>query len=196
MINYIKIKTKYIDNTVIKKGNITMKKNTNNKLDIKKLVIIAASAIVVIAIAFSIKLPGSKTEDTTKRASDIIETVKDKDVIIPIKNITEKASFYPVEIGGTKLEVIAVKAPDGSVRTAFNTCQVCYSSGRGYYEQEGDQLICQNCGNAFGMSDVEVTKGGCNPVPISSEFKTVSEDEITISKDVLEQASVIFTNWK
>jgi uncharacterized membrane protein len=94
------------------------------------------------------------------------------------------------------MEVFAVKAPDGSIRTAFNTCQVCYSSGRGYYKQEGDELVCQNCKNRFKTTDVEVIRGGCNPVPITSDLKTQTETTITIPKELLQQTSVIFTNWK
>jgi uncharacterized Zn ribbon protein len=118
------------------------------------------------------------------------------DLVIPLKDITEKASFYPMKVDGTKLEVLAVKAPDGTIRTAFNTCQVCYSSGRGYYKQQGDVLVCQNCGNRFKASDVEVSKGGCNPVPILEGDKTVDENNITIPASLLKQAVVIFSNWK
>ncbi len=118
------------------------------------------------------------------------------DLVIPTKDITEKASFFPVEVDGTKLEVLAIKAPDGTIRTAFNTCQVCYSSGRGYYKQQGDYLVCQNCGNRFKASDVEVSKGGCNPVPILEGDKTVDENNITIPASLLKQAVVIFANWK
>ncbi len=122
--------------------------------------------------------------------------VVDSDLIIPISEVSETANFYPVEIAGTELEVIAVKAPDGTIRTAFNTCQVCYDSGSGYYEQDGDALVCQNCGNSFGMEQVEVQSGGCNPVPIFPEWKTVDEENITISQSFLKEASVIFSNWK
>ena len=118
------------------------------------------------------------------------------DLIIPIGEISKETSFYPLEMDGTKIEVLAVKAPDGTIRTAFNTCQVCFSSGRGYYVQEGEALVCQNCGNRFKTSDVEVTRGGCNPVPISQEDKVVDEDNITIPRAFLSEASVIFTNWK
>ena len=170
-----------------------MSKNANNKLDIKKLAIIAVAAIAVIGIAYSIKLPG---KDTAEGSANKVAEVKDSDIVISVKDISETATFYPAEIDGTKLEVIAVKAPDGTVRTAFNTCQVCYSSGKGYYEQEGENLVCQNCGNRFGMGEVEVTKGGCNPVPITPEYKTVNDDTITISKDLLAQATEIFANWK
>jgi uncharacterized membrane protein len=78
----------------------------------------------------------------------------------------------------------------------FNTCQVCYSSGQGYYKQEGDQLVCQNCGNRFGMDQVEVRAGGCNPVPIFPDNKAVDAENITISRDFLAKAKVIFANWK
>lgn len=116
--------------------------------------------------------------------------------MIQISEVSEKASFYPVEIKGTRLEVLAVRASDNTVRTAFNTCQVCYGSGRGYYIQEGDVLVCQNCGNRFKRDEVEVTRGGCNPVPITEEFKTVTDTSITISKEFLAKAKIIFANWK
>ncbi|MDR1065758.1 MAG: DUF2318 domain-containing protein [Oscillospiraceae bacterium] len=118
------------------------------------------------------------------------------DIVIPIAGISETASFYPAEIDGTRLEVIAVKAPDGTVRTAFNTCQVCYDSGRGYYKQDGDVLVCQNCGNQFPMDRVEVESGGCNPVPIFDEYKEIDEANITIPLDFLKEATAIFGNWK
>lgn len=180
-----------------------MNKQTNNKSSKKhnrnKLLIIALSAVVLLAIAFSIKKPDTASENDTnetKQQAIRAEKVIDGDIVIPVSEISETVKFYPAEINGIELEALAVKAPDGSIRTAFNTCQVCYSSGRGYYEQDGDVLVCQNCGNRFAMADVEVTRGGCNPVPITEEYKTVSEDTITISKDFLAEATVIFQNWK
>jgi hypothetical protein len=124
------------------------------------------------------------------------ETAAVGDLIIPISEVGETANFYAAEIDGVTLDVIAVQAPDGTIRTAFNTCQVCYDSGRGYYKQEGSVLVCQNCGNRFKMSQVEVLSGGCNPVPIFAENKTVDEENITISEDFLREASIIFSNWK
>lgn|GEM_PF-91848 len=187
----------------IETERINMNKYRKNNKNLKKLTIIAASAILLLAVAFSIKVPSHKKQTVTTTetadkagAGNQAAEVKDSDIVIPISEITENAKFYPAKINGTKLEVIAVKAPDGTIRTAFNTCQVCYSSGRGYYKQEGDKLVCQNCGNTFGMGDVEVTKGGCNPVPITDDYKTVDDKNITISKDTLAQATQIFANWK
>jgi uncharacterized membrane protein len=122
--------------------------------------------------------------------------VVDQDLVIPIKDISSTARFYPVQIEGTVLEVLAVQAPDGTIRTAFNTCQVCYSSGRGYYKQQGNVLVCQNCGNRFRMGQVEVAAGGCNPVPIFPQYKKIDENTITIPREFLAQARLIFARWK
>ncbi|MDR1655518.1 MAG: DUF2318 domain-containing protein [Treponema sp.] len=122
--------------------------------------------------------------------------ISDRDLVINVDEVTENAIFYPVDIGGTRVEVLAVKAPDGTIRTAFNTCQSCYSSGRGFYKQQGTVLVCQNCGKRFRMSQVEVRSGGCNPVPIFKDDKTVSGNTITISKEYLARARDIFARWK
>jgi len=122
--------------------------------------------------------------------------IADRDLVIRIADVTENALFYPVDIDGMRMEVLAVKAPDGTIRTAFNTCQVCYNSGRGYFEQAGTVLICQNCGRRYRMNQVERQAGGCNPVPIFAANKTVSSSTITISREFLRQAKGIFASWR
>ncbi|MFA7637584.1 MAG: DUF2318 domain-containing protein [Monoglobales bacterium] len=160
-----------------------------------KILAITISALAVVIIAIILINTGSDNNTEIVGENNTVPS-KGSNLVIQISEITEKARFYPVEVGGTKLEVIAVKASDNAIRTSFNTCQVCYSSGRGYYKQEGDVLVCQNCGNRFGMDDVGVTKGGCNPVPITEENRTATDTEIIISKEFLAQAKEIFANWK
>jgi hypothetical protein len=118
------------------------------------------------------------------------------DLVIPKNGVTETATFYQYKVGKVLIEVLALRAPDGTIRTAFNTCQVCYSSGRGYYKQVGDVLVCQNCGNRFPASRVELIKGGCNPVPITKDLKTEDGSTITISKALFEEAVPLFLKWK
>jgi hypothetical protein len=137
--------------------------------------------------------PPSSTGTGANRAT---ATPAGSDIVIPLADVTEQARFYPTDVDGTAIEVLAVKAPDGTIRTAFNTCQICYDSGRGYYEQEGNVLVCQNCGNRFAMDDVEIKAGGCNPVPIFAEDKTTTDESIVIPVSYLKQAKAIFANWK
>ncbi len=175
----------------------------NQKKPQKKGINIAAILILAIVIAIIVIVFVNKSFTTNKNSGALGsstqgETVQNSngDILIPVKEITSTATFYKADVDGTELEVLAIQAPDGTVRTAFNTCQVCFDSGRGYYIQEGDVLVCQNCGNRFRASDVELVRGGCNPIPISSEEKVVDADTITISYDFLKTAKGIFENWK
>lgn len=142
--------------------------------------------------------PGNSTQSgkSTNTASGAKEINKGESLVIPVSDISATAKFYPVQVDGTAMEVLAVKAPDGTIRTAFNTCQVCYDSGRGYYKQSGGKLVCQNCGNQFAMNRVEVEAGGCNPWPIFAKNKTVTNESISISYDFLKESKQVFANWK
>ena len=115
---------------------------------------------------------------------------------IPAESITQNASFIPVEVDGTKMEVIAVRDSKGEIRTAFNTCQVCNGSELAYYKQSGNQLVCQNCGNRFSMDRVGVSAGGCNPYPILENERTITDNNVIIPNSLLKKAKDIFASWK
>ena len=189
---------------------IPMKKVQSTKIKSKsksKLIIISSGALIVIlALTLVIIKPNSGAETDLKanvdKTTNTASTAKTANIsnipniVIPKSEVTEIAKFYPVVVDGIKMEVLAVKAPDGTIRTAMNTCQVCYNSGRGYYKQEGDELVCQNCKNRFKISQVEKIKGGCNPVPILDGNKTDDGTNVTISGNYLEQNKDLFAKWK
>ena len=183
-------------------SNKTANKKTNGKKTQSKsnLPLILIAAVLVCAAAAAVVLKGgfgSSSGNSAGTASDGPQMISDGSYLtISTADITEDVTFYPIEVDGTDMEVIAVKASDGSIRTAFNTCQSCYTSGRGYYKQEEGQLVCQNCGFHFTPDQVEVQSGGCNPWPIFAENKTVTDDEIKIPYDFLKESSNIFSKWK
>ena len=163
------------------------------------LPIFAVAAVVIcIVVVFLVNRNGNANGNGAidREANGAVTISSGESLVIHTADITTDASFFPVEVNGTRMEVIAVKDSEGNIRTAFNTCQVCYDSGRGYYVQSGDYLVCQNCGNRFSMDQVEIESGGCNPWPIFAENKTVTADEISISYDFLAEAQDIFANWK
>lgn len=118
-------------------------------------------------------------------AENVTSIKKGGYLAIPIADLSQTASFYKADIDGTEIELVALKDSKGNLRTAFNACQVCYSSGKGYYVQDGNYLVCQNCGNSFTIDQVGIASGGCNPWPILDSDRTVTDDEIQISYDVL-----------
>ena len=161
---------------------------SNLPLIVTAVVIVCAAAL---AVVFGRGLTGG-----SQPSGGGLKIPADGYLTISASEISSTASFFPIEVDGTEMEVLAVRASDGTVRTAFNTCQSCYTSGRGYYVQQGDDLVCQNCGYHFAPDQVEIQAGGCNPWPIFAENKTVSADTIQISYDFLKESSTIFAKWK
>ena len=142
------------------------------------------------------KLRQSAVAESPQKSGSAVKIEEGGALEIPVSEISEDASFYTIDVNGTQMEIIAVKDQNGTIRTAFNTCQICYSSGRGYYKQAGDYLVCQNCGNRFTADQVETSSGGCNPWPIFAENKTADDNYISISYDFLDESRRIFANWK
>ncbi|MGD2145672.1 MAG: DUF2318 domain-containing protein [Anaerolineae bacterium] len=90
-----------------------------------------------------------------------------------------KAHFYSHQAGDTLIEYFVLKSSDGVIRAAFNACDVCFEARKGY-RQEGDQMVCNNCGLAFPSTMINEVRGGCNPAPLE---RTVEGDELVISVD-------------
>jgi len=152
-------------------------------------------------------MPGIRIESSFRRlvagaivalvfAAGAAAAAPDFGILIKKKDITTTAKFYPYTVNGIYMEVFAVRASDGTIRTALNTCQVCYDSGRGFYKQEGNVFVCQNCGNRFSLDQIEKIKGGCNPVPIMAGEKTDLGGTIGIPKPYLAKVSPYFARWK
>ena len=143
----------------------------------------------MLILAALLLLSGCGKQET---AADPVDT----ELVIPVSELSETIRIYPVTVDGLQMEVLAAKDSDGTVRTAFNTCQVCNGSRKAYFAEEGDHVVCQNCGNSFGREDVGVLSGGCNPYPIFAEDRQDSEDSVRISYDYLSSASGLFERWK
>ncbi len=181
-----------------------------SKMKLKKTTIILALAFIIVAVGVAgyILINGKddnssiaavipedkKTAETTQSSEAAV--YQSEGITIDKNAVTEEAAFYPYQSGETYMEVIAIRASDGTVRTAFNTCQVCFDSGRGFYKQDGDVLVCQNCGNRFTIDQIEVVKGGCNPVPIFENDKTETDDQVIITDEVMADYSALFGKWK
>lgn len=162
--------------------------------------LVLCAVVVVLAVCAAVVIWSGKVSDADSKsgqknaAAAVIE--EGGALVIPVSDVTDDVSFFPVEVDDTEMEIIAVRDSAGAVRMAFNTCQVCYSSGRGYYVLQGDVLVCQNCGNRFTVDQVGIESGGCNPWPIFESDITVTDDSIEISYDFLKASQDIFANWK
>ena len=169
-------------------------KSQNTKPQKKKTPWLPLVAVVLVVLVVAVAL-FSRNGTTDPTGGDSLALQPGESLDIPLDELSSTARFYPVEVNGTQMEIIALDA-SGEIRTAFNTCQICYLSGRGYYEQEGSVLVCQNCGSQFTADQVGVQTGGCNPWPILPEDRTVTGETLSISYDTLDEATQIFADWK
>lgn len=113
------------------------------------------------------------------------QTIKDKDgrVTIPLKDIDDgKAHYFQHKSHDADVKFFVVMSSDGVIRAAFDACDVCYPEKKGY-SQDGDFMICNNCGRRFHSSRINVVQGGCNPAPLK---RSVVADQLVIEvKDIL-----------
>ena len=99
-------------------------------------------------------------------SKETVLEVKDGAVSLPVSEVSAKASFYKVKIDGTDVIFFALLDSAGKVRVALDVCDSCWQSGKGY-KQQGDSMVCQNCGQAFHADRIGLRKGGCNPHPVA-----------------------------
>lgn len=89
----------------------------------------------------------------------------------------KKARFFSATLpNGKPINFFLIKSSDGVIRAAIDACDVCYSARKGYY-QDGDVMVCNNCGQRFPSAKINEVKGGCNPAPLT---RTMVGDSVVI----------------
>ncbi len=80
------------------------------------------------------------------------------------------AKFFTYQHGNITIRYFILKSSDTVIRAAFDACDVCWPAGKGYY-QDGNAMVCRNCGRRFPSMKVNETQGGCNPSPLNHTLK-------------------------
>ncbi|MBM4465700.1 MAG: DUF2318 domain-containing protein [Chloroflexi bacterium] len=87
-----------------------------------------------------------------------------------------QAHYYTYMHENRPIEFFILKSKDGIVRAAFNACDVCFAARKGY-RQDGEVMVCNNCGRRFPAEQINVVQGGCNPSPLQ---RTIVGDSLVI----------------
>jgi uncharacterized membrane protein len=111
------------------------------------------------------------------------------EVQIPISNVDDGlAHFYYYDSGGVRVQYFVLKSSDGVIRAAFDTCDVCYDAKKGYH-QEDNLMVCNNCGQEFESTRINIEKGGCNPAPLN---RSENGDNLVININDIESGKWYF----
>ncbi len=148
-----------------------------------------AALAVVLALTVLLATPEPSAAFLGLFSDTATLTPKDNAVSIPLADVADgKAHFYAVAAEGKQVRFFVVKTADGRVRTAFDACDVCFPEKKGY-KQEGEFVVCTNCGRRFHMNRVGDVHGGCNPAPLASE---VSGENLRVAMPALAAGASYF----
>ena len=147
------------------------------------------ASLPVLAIN-SINFLGEKGENVILNNEEIrLKTSIFNDNQARFYNVKMPASLAGGPLGKT-IYFFVVKDRNGIYRAAANACAVCFKTYKGFH-QEGNEIVCNNCGNRYPVERIATEKGGCNPGPINPNLE-VENGEIIVKKADLEQVSNLF----
>ena len=90
-------------------------------------------------------------------------------VQVPLSDLVDSnLHYYTADVNGTLLRFVVIRKGNGDYVAALDACQICGWSG---YRQQGQNVICRNCGAAIYVPSIGQA-GGCNPVAVKSRIDT------------------------
>lgn len=113
---------------------------------------------------------------------------------IPLEELSAEPKLIDWKQDGVAMQLIALVDDENRICLAYNTCQSCAGSPYAYFAYEDGTLICQNCGNRFGLDTVGTVAGGCNPMPVGEA--SIENGSVVIPASELRAAASAFANWK
>lgn len=142
----------------------------------KNALIIVIALVVIVGAVLLLRNTGAPTGAVTGLTNE--------NMLILLSEVSSNAKWYEYDSNGVIIKFFAVKASDGSIKTAFDACDVCYKNKRGY-SQEGNEMVCNNCGKKFPINRLgtENTGSGCWPGYLPN---TVNDGKIVIRKADIE----------
>jgi uncharacterized membrane protein len=148
---------------------------------------------VFLMILIAIFIAGCTSTAQTPTGNVVCDVKKGCDtddyVRIPISEISSNMKKYSYDAEGIKVNYFVVKGKDGEIRTAFDACDVC--GGYKGYRQQGDDVICNNCGRYFSIQDIGTKNrgGGCWPSYLSNK---IEGDNILVKKSEIAEGAFRF----
>jgi len=167
--------------------------------DVKKARVLAAEKkspkrLIIIAGAFALVAAGWLIYSNTSRARSMDRPLqgqasREGNKNLPYAAVTAEngevkvqlsalqgstASYFVHNANGKAIKFFVLRASDGTVRIALDACTSCNHAKLGY-RQNGEAMVCNNCGMSFKSTDVGHITGGCSPIPLknSQDGKTL-----------------------
>ena len=142
-------------------------------------------AAAILCVAVVISFAGEYVYGRVAAAPSPAKTLVAQDslVRIPLSELTDSSlHFYTAEVNGTVIRFLVIHKQSGDYATALDACQICGTAG---YRQEGQNVICRNCGASIYIPSIGQS-GGCNPISVKSR---VAGGEVIVDLSALGDAA-------
>ena len=153
--------------------------------------LLIAVALVLIGIGgYLVFSASSQNPPATSVASNAGPSTADsRDIKIALSDLSNTAKFFDYRTTDNRsMRFFVIKSSDGVYRAALDACDTCYHAKKGYH-QEGDDMICNNCGLHFHSAQINEVHGGCNPVGLP---RTVEGNQLIIKANELDSRAGYF----
>jgi high-affinity iron transporter len=127
-----------------------------------------AAAILCVAVVLSFAAEYVYARAVTAPVRAQLLVAQNGQVYIPLSELTDSSlHFYTADANGTVIRFLVIHKQNGDFATALDACQICGTAG---YRQEGQNVICRNCGAAIYIPSIGES-GGCNPIAVKSRVE-------------------------
>ena len=129
----------------------------------RRWMLLAASSCLVVVLGLTADFVYSEAAAAPPPAEGV--AAQNGEVRIPLAAVEDgRLHFFTLEEDGTTIRFLVIRKPGGGYATALDACAICGPAG---YRQDGQNVICRNCGAPIYIPTIGQS-GGCNPIGFAS----------------------------
>jgi high-affinity iron transporter len=126
----------------------------------------AAILCVLVIVSLAADFAYARAMNAPQPAKEL--AAQNGEVRISLSDLTDQSiHFYDADANGTEIRFMVIHQLNGNYSVALDACEICGWAG---YKQEGQNVVCRNCGATIYIPSIG-QKGGCNPIPVKSEVE-------------------------
>jgi uncharacterized membrane protein len=153
------------------------------------LLIIVSVVLLAVVVYLVVNSSGDSPASTAVATNAGQGGSDSRDIRIALTDLSGTAKFFDYKLSDNKpIRFFAIRSSDGVYRAALDACDMCYHAKKGY-RQEGDDMVCNNCGLHFHSAQINEVHGGCNPIGLP---RTIEGNQLVIKANELESRGAYF----
>ncbi|MGH9745671.1 MAG: Fe-S-containing protein [Candidatus Acidiferrales bacterium] len=140
----------------------------------------AAALCILVVLTLTAEFVYARAVNAPVRATALV--AQNGQARIPLSQLMDSSlHYYTAEVNQADVRFLVIHKSGGDYAAALDACQICGPVG---YRQEGQNVICRNCGAAIYIPSIGQS-GGCNPIAVKSR---VENGEVVVDLSALADA--------